>query len=32
MPKHLTEHQVKAYDTDGFVCPIDVLSDEEVRR
>ena len=32
MPKHLTESQVKAYDTDGFVCPIDVLSDEEVRR
>jgi non-heme Fe2+,alpha-ketoglutarate-dependent halogenase len=32
MPKHLTEHQVKAYDTDGFVCPIDVLSDEEARR
>lgn len=31
MPKHLTQEQVDAYDRDGFVFPIDVLSSEEVR-
>lgn len=32
MPKRLTESQVNAYESDGFVFPIDVLSDDEVRR
>jgi ectoine hydroxylase-related dioxygenase (phytanoyl-CoA dioxygenase family) len=31
MPVHLTPTQVDAYDRDGFVFPIDVLSPEEVR-
>lgn len=31
MPKRLTPEQVKAYETQGFVYPIDVLSAQEVR-
>ena len=31
MPRHLTPEQVSAYERDGFVFPIDVLTPEEVR-
>jgi len=32
MPKLLTPEQVQGYERDGYVCPIDVLSPEEVRQ
>jgi ectoine hydroxylase-related dioxygenase (phytanoyl-CoA dioxygenase family) len=31
MPRHLSPEQVSAYERDGFVFPIDVLTPEEVR-
>ena len=31
MPKRLTPEQVKAYETNGFVYPVDVLTPQEVR-
>lgn len=32
MPKHLSQEQVAQYDRDGYICPIDVLTADEVAH